>query len=71
MIRAANYLSVTVTDRIDQPALRSVQVGSCVAAAWPGEGWGRRCAVKQRAGRKSQWLLTFPSVEGEASYCAP
>lgn len=28
VIRAGNYLSVTVMDRIDQPAFRSVQVGS-------------------------------------------
>ena len=43
VIRAANYLSVTVMDRIDQPALRSVQVGSggelrCCSLA--GEGLG-------------------------------
>lgn len=57
MIRAANYLSVTVMDRIDQPALCSGQA----AAAWLGKDWGWRCQTLQ----ESQWLLTLSISGGE------
>lgn len=43
MIRAANDLSVTMIDRIDQAALHSVQVGAAVRLE---KGWGWRCTVK-------------------------
>ena len=55
MIRAANYLSVTVMDRTDQPALRSVQwgaAGTCVAAAWLARAGAGDARLKRRLGKK-------------------
>lgn len=73
VIRAANYLSVTVMDRIDQPALRSVQVGSggelrCCSLAGKGLGLELKPETWER---KSVAFNPFRQWEGEASCCVP